>query len=139
MNAPEIISKQIAALGDWRGKTLADVRRVFHEADPDVTEELKWKGHPCWSHDGVICVATPLKGKLKLTFIHGADLPDPEKLFNNGFGGGMWRAMDFTEGDKVNERALKEIFRAAVAQNHGGLKAKTAKAASRTPSKTTRR
>jgi hypothetical protein len=125
MNASEIIDKQIAALKDWRGKMLGDLRKTIHDADPEIVEELKWKGHPTWSHDGIICVATPLKDKLKLTFIHGASLPDPNKLFNAGLGGGQWRAMDFQEGDRINERALKDIIRAAVAYNRAGLKGKT--------------
>ena len=122
MNTSEIIDKQIAALTDWRGKTLANVRKVIRDADPEVVEELKWKGHPSWSHDGVICVATPLKDKIKLTFIQGASLPDPDKLFNTTLGGNMWRAIDYHEGDRINERALKDIIRAAVAQNRARLK-----------------
>jgi hypothetical protein len=121
----EIIDRQVAALTDWRGKTLANVRKIFHDADPEVTEELKWKGHPCWTHDGVIAVATPTKDKVKLTFLYGASIPDPDKLFNAGLGGNMWRAIDFHEGDRINERALKNIIRAAVAHNLAGLKGKT--------------
>jgi hypothetical protein len=122
MDPSEIIDKQIAALTDWRGRTLANVRKIIHDADPGIIEELKWKGHPCWSHDGIICVATPLKEKIKLTFIQGASLPDPDKLFNTTLGGNRWRAIDFHEGDRINERALKDIIRAAAAQNRAGLK-----------------
>jgi hypothetical protein len=124
MNPSEIIDKQIAALTDWRGKMLANVRKIIRDADPEIIEELKWKGHPCWSHDGIICVATPVKDKVKLTFIQGATLPDPDKLFNAGLGGNKWRAMDFHEGDRINERALKGIIRAAVAHNRAGVKGK---------------
>ena len=125
MNPSEIIDKQIAALTDWRGKTLANIRKIIHDADPEIIEELKWKGHPCWSHDGIISVATPLKDKVKLTFIQGASLPDPDKLFNAGLEGNKWRAIDFHEGDRINERALKDIIRAAVAHNRAGRKGKT--------------
>jgi hypothetical protein len=124
MNPSEIIDKQIVALTDWRGKMLAGLRKTIHDADPEIVEELKWKGHPCWSHDGIITVATPLKDKVKLTFIQGASLPDPDKLFNAGLGN-QWRAIDFHEGDRINERALKDIIRAAVAHNRATLKEKT--------------
>jgi hypothetical protein len=120
----EIIDRQIAALTDWRGRTLANIRKNIHDADPEIVEGLKWLGTPCWSHDGIICVAAPFKDKVKLTFIQGASLPDPDKLFNGGLGGKEWRAIDFHEGDKINERALKEIIRAAVAHNQAGLKKK---------------
>jgi hypothetical protein len=125
MNPSEIIDKQIAALTDWRGKMLASLRKIIYDADPEIVEELKWKGHPCWSHDGIISVATPLKDKVKLTFIQGASLPDPDKLFNAGLEGNKWRAIDLYEGDRVNERALKDIIRAAVAHNRARLKGKT--------------
>ena len=125
MNPSEIIDRQIAALTDWRGKTLADVRKIIHDADPKVVEELKWMGTPTWSHDGVIVVATVLKEKVKLTFQQGASLPDPGKLFNNGLGGKRWRAIDLSEGDRINGRALKDIVRAAVAHNRAELKEKT--------------
>jgi hypothetical protein len=125
MKPSEIIDKQIAALTDWRGKTLANLRKIIHDADPEVIEELKWMGTPTWSHDGIICVATTLKDKVKLTFIQGASLPDPDKVFNNGLGGNKWRAIDFHEDDRINERALKNIIRAAVAHNRAGLKGKT--------------
>jgi hypothetical protein len=121
----EIIDRQIAALTDWRGKTLANLRKVIHDADPEIVEGLKWVGTPCWSHDGIVSVAAPFKDKVKLTFIHGASLPDPDKLFNAGLEGKEWRAIDFHEGDRINERALKDIVRAAVAHNRAGLKAKT--------------
>jgi len=121
----EIIDRQIAALTDWRGKTLANVRKIIHDADPEIVEGLKWLGTPCWSHDGIIAVAAPFKDKVKLTFIQGASLPDPDKLFNAGLEGKEWRAIDFHEGDRLNERALKEIIRAAVAHNRARLREKT--------------
>jgi hypothetical protein len=127
----EIIDRQIAALTDWRGKMLANVRKIIHDADPEVVEGLKWLGTPCWSHDGIISVAAPFKDKVKLTFIHGASLPDPEKLFNAGLEGKEWRAIDLYEGDRINERALKDIVRAAVAHNRAGLKGKTPASARR--------
>ena len=123
----EIIDRQIAALADWRGKMLANLRKIIHDADPEIIEGLKWLGTPCWSHDGIISVAAPFKDKVKLTFIQGASLPDPDKLFNAGLGGNQWRAIDFHEGDRINERALKNIIRAAVAHNRAGRKGKTPK------------
>jgi hypothetical protein len=125
MNPSERIDKQIADLADWRGKMLARIRKVIHAADPEIIEEWKWMGSPCWSHDGLICVGNAHKDKVKLTFDQGASLPDPDKLFNNGLGGSKWRAIDLYEGDKVNERALKALIRAAVAHNHARGKAKT--------------
>ncbi len=123
--ASVLIDKLIKKLGDeWRGKTLAKVREIIHEADPEIVEEWKWMGSPVWSHDGIIAVATVLKDKLKLTFAHGASLSDPEKFFNAGLGGNMWRAIDLFEGDKINERALKNLVRAAVEYNQTKLKRK---------------
>jgi hypothetical protein len=113
----QIIDKQIAALHDWRGETLAKLRKVIHDADPDIVEELKWKGTPVFSHDGVVVLFKPFKDKVKLTFAEGAPLPDPEKLFNSMLEGNRWRSIDFYEGDKVNEPALKTLIRAAVAHN----------------------
>jgi hypothetical protein len=125
MNPTELIDKQIADLADWRGKMLAHLRKVIHDADPGIIEEWKWMGSPCWSHDGLICVGNAHKDKVKLTFAQGASLPDPDKLFNAGLGGNRWRAIDLYEGDRVNERALKNMVRAAVALNHAGRKRKT--------------
>jgi len=104
---------------------LANLRKTIHDADPEIIEGLKWLGTPCWSHDGIICVAAPFKDKVKLTFIQGESLPDPDKLFNAGLGGKEWRAIDFHEGDRIDERALRDIIRAAVAHNRAGLKEKT--------------
>jgi hypothetical protein len=128
MNPSEIIDKQIAALTDWRGKMLANLRKIIHDADPEIIEELKWMGTPCWSHDGIISVATTLKDKVKLTFIQGASLPDPDKLFNAGLEGKKWRAIDLYEGDRINERAMKNLIHAAIAHNTAGLKGKTTSA-----------
>jgi hypothetical protein len=125
MKPSEIIDKEIEGLKDWRGKTLAEVRKVIHEADPEVVEEWKYLGTPCWSHDGTICVGNAHKDKVKLTFAEGANLPDPDKIFNNGFAGKFWRAIDLYEGDKVNKPALKKLVRAAVALNRATRKAKT--------------
>ena len=120
-----IIDKQIAALTDWRGGTLAKLRKIIHDADPDIVEELKWKGTPVFSHDGLVCLFKPFKDKVKLTFYEGASLPDPEKLFNSMLEGNKWRAIDFFEGDEVNEHTLEDIVRAAVAHNRAGPKVKT--------------
>jgi hypothetical protein len=116
-SASALIDDKIKKLGDWRGKTLAKVREVIHQADPEIIEEWKWMGSPVWSRDGIIAVGNAHKDKVKLTFSHGASLPDPDKLFNATLGGNAWRAIDFFEGDKINERALKNLVRAAVDYN----------------------
>jgi hypothetical protein len=123
-SASALIDELIKELGDWRGKTLATVREIIHEADPEIVEEWKWMGSPVWSHDGIIAVGNAHKDKVKLTFSHGAILPDPDKLFNTGLEGNAWRAIDFFEGDKINERALKNLLRAAVDYNEIKLKRK---------------
>ncbi|MGA8428655.1 MAG: DUF1801 domain-containing protein [Candidatus Sulfotelmatobacter sp.] len=117
-SASAVIDQLIARLTDWRGKTLASVRKTILEADPEIIEEWKWMGSPVWSHDGMIAVGNAHKDKVKLTFSHGANLADPNKLFNAGLGGNAWRAIDFFEGDPVNNRALKNLVRAAVDYNH---------------------
>ena len=124
MNASERIDQMIAGITDWRGKTLASVRKTILAADREIIEEWKWMGSPVWSRDGIIAVATALKAKMKLTFSHGASLPNPDKLFNAGLEGNAWRAIDFFEGDKINERALKNLVRAAVDYNQVKLKKK---------------
>jgi len=124
MNPSERIDGLIARLSDWRGKTLASVRKTILEADGEVIEEWKWMGSPVWSRDGIIAVATVLKDKLKLTFSHGASLPDPHKLFNAGFEGKVWRAIDLFESDKIDERALKSLVRAGIDYNQIKLKKK---------------
>jgi hypothetical protein len=124
MNPSERIDELIAKLTDWRGKTLASIRKSILEADREIIEEWKWMGSPVWSHDGIIAVATALKDKMKLTFSHGASLPDHDRLFNAALEGNTWRAIDFFEGDKINERALKNLVRAAVDYNRIKLKRK---------------
>ena len=124
MNPSERIDQLIAKLTDWRGKIFAGVRKSILEADREIIEEWKWMGSPVWSRDGIIAVANAHKGKVKLTFAYGARLRDPDKLFNAGFEGNMRRAIDFFEGDKINERALKNLVRAAVEYNQIKLKRK---------------
>src|SRR6266436_4034255 len=116
-SASALIDELIAELTDWRGKTLASVRKSILEADREIIEEWKWMGSPVWSHDGIIAVGNAHKDKVKLTFAHGASLADPDKLFNEGLGGNAWRAIDVFEGNKINERALKNLVRAAVDYN----------------------
>ena len=118
MNATELIDDLIANLTDWRGTTLANIRRIIHEADPDMVEEWKWMGAPVWSHDGIVCVANAFKDKVKLTFSQGASLADPEKLFNNGLTGKQWRTIDIYKDDKIDEKSLKGLIRDAVGYNH---------------------
>ena len=119
----QLIDARIAALSDWRGETLARVRTLIKEADPEVVEEVKWRkpasplGVPVWEHDGIICTGETYKDKVKLTFARGAALEDPRKLFNSSLEGGTRRAIDFHEGDKIDEKALKALIRAAVALN----------------------
>jgi hypothetical protein len=124
MNSSERIDQLIAKLRDWRGKTLASIRKSILEADPEIIEEWKWMGSPVWSRDGIIAVGNAHKDKVKLTFAHGASLPDPDRLFNAGLGGNAWRAIDLFEGDAINERALKNLVRAAADYNQFKLKRK---------------
>jgi len=126
MNPSERIDRLIAELTDWRGKTFAGIRKNILEADREIIEEWKWMGSPVWSRDGIIALANAHKGKVKLTFAHGARLPDPDKLFNAGLEGNARRAIDFFEGDKINERALKNLIRAAVDYNQLKSKKKPA-------------
>jgi hypothetical protein len=127
MNPSEHIDQLIAKLTDWRGKTLAGIRNSFLGADREIIEEWKWMGSPVWSRDGMIAVANAHKEKVKVTFMHGAHLADPDKLFNAGLGGNAWRAIDFLEGDKVNAPALKNLVRAAIDYNQTKLKKAPAK------------
>ena len=117
MDASEQIDKLIAGIADWRGKTLAGVRKAILAADKEIVEEWKWMGSPVWSRDGIVVVGNAHKGKVKLTFMYGAKLADPDKLFNAGFEGNERRAIDFFEGDKVNVSALKNLIRAAIEYN----------------------
>src|SRR5258708_15132476 len=122
MNPSERIDQLIAEITDWRGKTFASIRKSILETDPEIFEEWKWMGSPVWSRDGIIAVANAHKGKVKLTFAYGASLPDPDNLFNAGLEGNARRAIDFLEGDKINERALKNLVRAAIESNQSQLK-----------------
>jgi hypothetical protein len=124
MNPSERIDQLLAGLTDWRGKTLASIRKIMLEADREIIEEWKWMGSPVWSRDGMIAVGNAHKDKVKLTFSNGASLPDPDKLFNAGLEGNKWRAIDFFEGDKMNERALRNLIRAGVDYNQIKLKKK---------------
>ena len=117
MNPSERIDQLIAGITDWRGNTFAGVRKTILAADREIIEEWKWMGSPVWSRDGIIAVANAHKGKVKLTFMYGAKLADPDKLFNAGLEGNARRAIDFLEGDKINERALKDLIRAAIEYN----------------------
>ena len=131
--ATELISKRIAELGDWRGKTLGRMRELIKEADPDVVEEWKWvkatkPGTPVWSHDGIICTGESYKNVVKLTFARGASLKDPAHLFNSSLDGNVRRAIDIHEGERVDESAFKALVRKAVAVNSSG-KSKASKKA----------
>lgn len=118
MDSPSsLIDARIAELGDWRGETLARVRALIKEADPHVTEEWKWRGVPCWYHDGLICTGETYKAAVKLTFAKGASLDDPSRLFNSSLDGNTRRAIDIHEGDAIDENAFKALVRAAVALN----------------------
>jgi len=126
-SASELISQRIAELGDWRGKTLARMRKLIQAADPGVVEEWKWMGTPVWSHDGIICTGETYKSVVKLTFAKGASLEDPARLFNSSLEGNTRRAIDIGEGEEVDESAFKALVREAVALNRG--KSKPAKKA----------
>ena len=126
MKPSERIDRLIAGIADWRGKTFAEVRKCILAVDPAIIEEWKWMGSPVWSRDGMIAVANAHKGKVKLTFAYGAKFQDPDKLFNAGLEGNARRAIDFLEGDKVNERALKNLVRAAIDYNQSRQKKKAA-------------
>ena len=118
--ASELISQRIAELDDWRGALLAHLRQLIREADPEITEEWKWRGTPVWSHAGIVCTGESYKSVVKMTFAKGAALPDPAKLFNASLDGNVRRAIDFREADKVDESALKALIQAAVAANLAG-------------------
>lgn len=121
-SASALIDERIKQLGDWRGKTLAHLRQLINDADPDIEEEWKWvkptnPGTPVWSHDGGVCTGESYKQVVKLTFFRGASIKDPQKLFNSSLEGNTRRAIDFREGEKINEAAFKQLIRAAVAAN----------------------
>src|ERR1700722_1644313 len=119
---PQLITERIAELGDWRGDTLAQVRKFIKEADPNVVEEWKWRGVPVWSDDGIICTGETYKSIVKLTFFKGAALDDPAGLFNSSLAGNTRRAIDFQQGAKIDEEALKTLVRAAMTLNRSKTK-----------------
>lgn len=135
MTPSEHIDRLIAGIADWRGKTFADVRKAILAADREIVEEWKWMGSPVWSCDGMIAVANAHKGKVKVTFVHGARLADPDKLFNAGLEGNARRAIDFFEGDKVDAPSLKGLVRAAIDYNRSKSKKKAAAGSRRAPRK----
>lgn len=122
-----LIDARIAELADWRGETLARIRRVIHEADPAVVETWKWRGVPVWEHDGIICTGETYKAVVKMTFAQGAALPDPANLFNSSLEGNTRRAIDIREGEQVNEKALTALVVAAVARNQSKKSPKRAR------------
>jgi hypothetical protein len=119
-SAPALIDEKINQLRDWRGATLAKVREIVHQADPEIVEEWKWRGVPVWSHDGIICTGEVYKTHVKMTFPKGASLDDTSAVFNASLEGNAWRAIDIHEGEKIDEAALKDLIRAAVALNRKG-------------------
>jgi len=119
-SASAFIDTKIKELGDWRGKTLAHMRKILHAADPEIVEEVKWRGVPVFSHGGIVCTGETYKSVVKLTFAKGAALPDPAGLFNSSLEGNVRRAIDIREGEELNESALKDLIRAAVAINLKG-------------------
>jgi hypothetical protein len=126
-SASALIDERIKDLGGWRGKTLARLRGLIHDADPAVVEEVKWGGTPVFSHDGIVCTGESYKQAVKLTFARGASLPDPKKLFNSSLEGNVRRALDFREGENINEAAFKQLIRAAVVANTAALIERAAK------------
>jgi hypothetical protein len=131
-SASALIDEKIKELGDWRGKTLAKVREIMREADPEIVEEWKWMGTPVWSHDGIVCTGETYKNVVKMTFAKGAALRDPAGLFNSSLDGNVRRAIDIHESDKIDRAALKELIRAAVALNlQGKSKPKPRRASSK--------
>jgi hypothetical protein len=131
-SASALIDQRIEELGDWRGKMLAKLRDIIHEADPEIVEEWKWMGTPVWSHAGIVCTGEAYKSVVKMTFAKGAELKDPSRLFNSSLEGNVRRAIDFREGDTINAAALKALIKAAVALN---LKGKSKPKARRPSSK----
>jgi hypothetical protein len=121
------ITKRIQELGDWRGETLAHIRQLIHDADPEIQEEWKWMGTPVWSHDGIVCTGESYKQVVKLTFARGASVKDPKKLFNSSLEGNTRRAIDLREGEKIDEAAFKQLIRAAVAANSAARAQRAAK------------
>lgn len=130
-SASELISRRIVELGDWRGETLARMRKLIHEADPDVVEEWKWMGTPVWSHDGILCTGESYKKIVKLTFAKGASLEDPSNLFNSSLDGNTRRAIDIHESEVVDESAFKTLIRAAIDHNRSARSKRAIKPGSR--------
>ncbi len=131
-SASASIDEKIKQLGDWRGKTLAHLRQLIHDADPGIQEEWKWAkpaspGTPVWSHDGIVCTGETYKQVVKLTFARGASIEDPKKLFNSSLEGNVRRAIDLREGEKIDEAAFRQLIRAAVAANSAALAQRAAK------------
>jgi len=122
VSASALIDQRIESLGDWRGKTLAKVRRIIHDADPEIVEEWKWRGTPVWSHAGIVCTGETYKTVVKMTFAKGAALADPSGLFNSSLDGNVRRAIDIHEGEEIDTAALKALIRAAIALNVEGRK-----------------
>lgn len=118
--ATALIDRKIKELGDWRGKMLAELRQIIHKADPEIVEEVKWRGTPVWSHSGIVCTGETYKSVVKMTFAKGAALQDPARLFNSSLEGNVRRAIDIREGEKINEAALRDLIWAAVALNLAG-------------------
>ena len=126
-SAHALIDAKIEAFADWRGKTLAKVRALIHKADPEIVEEVKWRGVPVFSHGGIVCTGETYKSVVKLTFAKGASLEDPAGLFNSSLEGNVRRAIDIHEGEKINEAAFKQLIRDAVAANQEALAERAAK------------
>ena len=126
-SAATFIDEKIKELGDWRGKTLAHLRKLIHDADPDIQEEWKWRGTPVWSHDGIVCTGESYKQVVKFTFARGASIEDPKNLFNSSLEGNTRRAIDLREGENINEAAFKQLIRAAVAANSAAHTQRAAK------------
>jgi hypothetical protein len=135
-DASAFIDQKIAGLGDWRGKTMAQVRAIIHQADPAIIEEVKWMGTPIFSHGGIVTTLETYKSVVKLTFIKGAQLPDPKGVFNSSLDGNARRAIDIHEGERIDAPALKALIRAAVALNLAGKTKAPAKAAAKAKVKT---
>ena len=126
-SAATFIDEKIKELGDWRGKTLAHLRKLIHDADPNIQEEWKWRGTPVWSHDGIVCTGESYKQVVKFTFARGASIEDPKNLFNSSLEGNTRRAIDLREGENINEAAFKQLIRAAVAANSAAHTQRAAK------------
>lgn len=125
----ELIDARIKELGDWRGETLAKIRKLILQADPEAVEEWKWRGVPVWYHDGIVCTGETYKSVVKVTFAKGAQLKDPKRLFNSSLDGNVRRAIDVREGEQIDETAFKALIREAVALNESGTTARSARRA----------